>query len=102
MVTQEELQRDIILKKADAFSYKIALEESEKGLTFAVGRYQGYQESKAEYEQKFGLPLSPEIEQKIQSIIRDVKAKAKKPKSKAKPDVRTDTRAKAEAEAPKS
>lgn len=46
-------------------------------LVLLIGELRGYESAKAEFEMKFDIPLSPEIEQKIQAIIKSYKEKEK-------------------------
>lgn len=87
MVTTDELSNQIIILKAQELTYKKALEDTHDNLMLSIGRQQGYQECKTEFERKFDIPLTPEIEQRIQAIIRDVKAKVTKKRAPKKAKV---------------
>lgn len=75
-MTLEEHQNRIVLIKARKLELAEEMKMIDTELYLEIGHVRGYQEAKAEYEKKFDIPLSPEIEAKIQAIIRDVKAKA--------------------------
>lgn len=74
----DELQNKAILIKARLFEIAESRKEEpflRDELCNLVGEMKGRAEAKQEYEKKFGFPLTPEIEEKLMAIIRDLKAK---------------------------